>query len=177
MLYQKKMNHFKFKLYHCMLYAISKENEPHQTISLNVICTVHTLFISNHPLQTISMFVMYKMGGRGGSIGRASTGDSKTRELNPVRSTRKHVDVSESKCCADSSVCPTTAYARILEWSRTHVINPVVHVRLRWITNTRKHFTQENTHQKTWVAPYYGSLSPGKAARISHALHWDKTVL
>ena len=38
----------------------------------------------------------------------------------------------------------------------------------------------ENTaHRgKNWVAPYYGcSLSPGKAAQISHALHWDKKMI
>ena len=32
--------------------------------------------------------------------------------------------------------------------------------------------------QKSWVASYYGcSLSLGEAARISHALHWDKKVI
>ena len=30
------------------------------------------------------------------------------------------------------------------------------------------------TQGESWVAPCYGcSLSPGKAARISRALHWD----
>ena len=57
--------------------------------------------------------------------------------------------------------------------ARTHVKDPVVHVSIRWITETRKHCTQE--FKKKRVAPYYGcSLSKGKAARISSALHWDQ---
>ena len=36
-----------------------------------------------------------------------------------------------------------------------------------------------HTERKTsWEAPYYGcSLSLGKAAQISHALHWDKKII
>ena len=35
--------------------------------------------------------------------------------------------------------------------------------------------TAHRKKQKSWVAPYCGcSLSPGKAAQMSHALHWDK---
>ena len=38
--------------------------------------------------------------------------------------------------------------------------------------------TVHRKQQNNWVAPYYGcSLSPGKAARISRALHWDKKII
>ena len=70
-------------------------------------------------------------------------------------------------------VCPTPrVYTHAYERRRTHVKGPEVHVRVRWITETRKHCTQKNNN---WLAPFYGcSLSPGKATRMSRALHWDK---
>ena len=41
--------------------------------------------------------------------------------------------------------------------------------------NTKTLHTGKN---KNWVAPNYGcSLSPGKAARFSRALHWDKKTI
>ena len=81
------------------------------------------------------------------------------------------------------SVCPSQivvltrcrVYTHAKE--RTHVEDPVIHVIVRWITETQKHCTQETT-QTNWFAPYYGcSLFPGKAARISRALHWDKNII
>ena len=54
-------------------------------------------------------------GCQGGSVGRASTRDPKTRGSNPVRGTRTHCEKSfpEPKCCADSlSVCPTPVCIR-----------------------------------------------------------------
>ena len=39
--------------------------------------------------------------------------------------------------------------------------------------HTRKHCIQGK--KTSWIAPYCGcSISPGKASRISRALHWDK---
>ena len=39
----------------------------------------------------------------------------------------------------------------------------------------QKHENFAHRKNQNWVAPYCGcSLYPGKEARISHALHWDK---
>ena len=60
------------------------------------------------------------------------TPDPKTRGSNPVRSTRK---ICNQKCCADSlMVCPTPVCIRMHK--NVHVYDPVVHVRVWWITKT-----------------------------------------
>ena len=109
-------------------------------------------------------------GGCGGSIGRALARDpmdSTSRGSNLVQSTRKICDsFSESKCCADSSVCRTHKKVCTLK-----ILKSMSEFGGLW-----KYCTQEE--KTNWVAPYYGcSLSPGKAAQISHALHWDKKII
>ena len=66
------------------------------------------------------------------------TGDPKVEGSNPVRSTRK--TFLSQKGCADSlSVCPTPhVHTHAYERPCTHVKDPIVHVRVRWIMKTRK---------------------------------------
>ena len=83
-------------------------------------------------------------GWRGGSLlVERRTRDPKTRSWNPcpVRSTRKknwkffrvkNVVLTRSWCAQPR------AYTHAYEWLRTHVKDPVGHVRVRWITKTRK---------------------------------------
>ena len=55
-----------------------------------------------------------------------------------------------------------------------------IHVKVWGIMEITKtpHTGKNNKENNNWVAPYYGcSLSPGKAAQMSHALHWDKKVI
>ena len=67
---------------------------------------------------------------------------SVTRVRTPSAAQEKLVRVNLSKkCCADSlSVCPTPGgmYTHACEWSHMHVKDPVLHVRVRWITETLK---------------------------------------
>ena len=84
-----------------------------------------------------------------------------------VRSTRTICEsFSESKSCADSLTMCTTprVYTHAHEWSRTCVKDPVVHVRDRWITETRKHWTQEKQQQLgsavPWLLAFPGESSP-----------------
>ena len=63
--------------------------------------------------------------------------DSMTRGSNPVRSTTTICEsFSESKCGADSSVCPIPVCVRTHTNALTYTY-PVVFVRVRWITETR----------------------------------------
>ena len=84
-----------------------------------------------------------------------------TRGTNPVWST--HTNCDSVRVFPSQNVVltgyrfapPPCVYAGK---ERSHVKDPVVHVRVRWITEPRKHCTGKNN----WVAPYYGcTLSPG----------------
>ena len=77
---------------------------PATTLLTSTSCKVMTLW------TTLDLWFNQSCHGwQGGSIGRASIRDRKTRGSNPIRSTRKTGEsFSESKCCADSlSVYPT----------------------------------------------------------------------
>ena len=87
--------------------------------------------------------VVWWTGWLGGSVGRALNSRSKYPGFKPgpVRSTRKMCErFSESKmlCWLAVGVPNPRVYTHSYEWSRTHVKDHVIHVRVRWITETRK---------------------------------------
>ena len=63
------------------------------------------------------------------------TGDPKVEGSNPIRSTRKTSTFSESKrlCWLAVSVLNPRVYTHEYERPCTHITDPVVHVRVRWI--------------------------------------------
>ena len=126
--------------------------------------------------------------GRGGSVGRASDSRSTDRSLQESSSVSgAHEQIvrvfSSKKCCAcaDSlsvSVPNPRVYTHAYERSRTHVKDPVVHVKVRWIMETRKS-PACTLMSYCWVARLCCIwLSLGKATRISHGrnFHWDNKV-
>ena len=127
-------------------YYTSKTNRPKQNSEC---CTVERTHISHNTTrmwcryaqQTCKFTVMNLMGWWGGSIGRASTQDPKTRGLNPFRSTiTKFVSYLRVKmlCWLIVSVPNPRVYTHAYEWPRTHVKDPVVRVRVWWITEAWK---------------------------------------
>ena len=90
--------------------------------------------------------------------------DSMTRGSNPIRSTHKNCEPHPR----------VYIYACIRTLRTLKILQSMSEFgRLRKHENTA-----HRKKQKNWVAPYYGcSLSQGKAARISHALHWDQKII
>ena len=86
---------------------------------------------------------------------------------------KKTVTVFPSqKCCTDSlSVCPTPVCIRTHQ--NDHVRTLKILQSMSEFGGLRKH---ENTAHRT-KQQIDSSQSPGKSARMSHALHWDKTVV
>ena len=91
--------------------------------------------------------------------------DSMIRGSNPVRSTRKLESLSESKYRSDSLlVCPTPR-VKTHAYECTHVKDPVVHVKVQWIRETRKHCTQEKNTPKLGSAVLWLLAFPGESSQ------------
>ena len=69
------------------------------------------------------------------------TGDATGREFESRQEHKKNFDFfSESKrlCCFTVGVPNPRVYTHVYERPCTHVKDPVVHVRVRWVMETRK---------------------------------------
>ena len=84
-----------------------------------------------------------RTGWRGGSIGWASDSRSKHPRFEPCHEYKKHLweffpSPNLRLCWLAVGVPKPHVYTHAYEWSRTHAKDPVVHVRVQWITETRK---------------------------------------
>ena len=89
-------------------------------------------------------------GVMGGSIGRASDSRSKGPRFESRQEHKKKiVSFSESRilCWLAVGVPNPRVVTHAQEWSRTHVLGPVVHVRVRWNTETRNAWPRCNLLQ------------------------------
>ena len=90
-------------------------------------------------------------------------------------------NLTESKCCADRVIGVVTCNPRVYIYNAKdkngQVRTILIHVKVRWITETRKHCThgkpKKEGKRRTAAARFF----TGKAARNSSTLHWDKKVI
>ena len=82
---------------------------------------------------------------------KRKTQDPKDRGSSPVRSTRNIFESffkSKILCWLAVGVPNPHVYTHVQEWSHIHVKDPVVHVRVWWITETQKDLTKK--HALCW---------------------------
>ena len=91
--------------------------------------------------KCIAPHLLHILGWGGGSSSRALDSDPKTQGSNPIRKTRTICEsFFESKllCWLAVGVPNPCVYTHAQEWSHTHVKDPVIHVGVWLITETRK---------------------------------------